>query len=134
MLEHFETKPSFKDILAIEGFAETSAMSYLVGYDEFYEFIKDLPVTYKVVSRETPININGPLSGKYFVFSGFRRSDLEKIIESKGGKIGSSVSKNTTHLVMKEVGTGSSKEKKALELGITIITVDDLENILREIN
>lgn len=42
-----------------------------------------------------------------------------------------SFSKNTTHLVMKSVGSGSSKEKKAIELGIEIITVEQLENLLK---
>jgi hypothetical protein len=38
--------------------------------------------------------------------------------------------KTTTHLVMKAVGSGSSKEKKAMELGVTIMTVEQLEKLL----
>jgi NAD-dependent DNA ligase len=45
-------------------------------------------------------------------------------------KIGGSVSKTTTHLVMKAVGSGSSKEKKAVELGVEVITVEQLEKML----
>lgn len=41
------------------------------------------------------------------------------------------ISKNTTHLVMKTVGSGSSKEKKAIELGVTIMTVEQLEDLLK---
>ena len=66
-----------------------------------------------------------------FVFTGVRRADLEAVIESRGGKIGGSVSKTTTHLVMKAVGSGSSKEKKAMELGVKIMTVEQLENLLK---
>jgi NAD-dependent DNA ligase len=47
------------------------------------------------------------------------------------GKIGSGVSKTTTHLIMKAVGSGSSKEKKALELGVKIMTVEQLETLLK---
>jgi len=36
-------------------------------------------------------------------------------------KIGGSVSKTTTHLVMKAIGSGSSKEKKAIDLGVEVI-------------
>lgn len=50
--------------------------------------------------------------------------------DQKCGKIGSGVSKNTTHLVMKAVGSGSSKEKKAIELGVKIMTVTELEKFL----
>lgn len=46
------------------------------------------------------------------------------------GKIGSGVSKTTTHLVMKAIGSGSSKEKKAIELGVEVITVEQLEKML----
>ena len=58
-------------------------------------------------------------------------TDLEAVIESRGGKSGGSVSKTTTHLVMKAVGSGSSKEKKAMELGVTIMAVEQLENLLK---
>lgn len=47
------------------------------------------------------------------------------------GKIGGSVSKNTTHLVMKSIGSGSSKEKKAIDLGVEVITAEQLENLLQ---
>jgi NAD-dependent DNA ligase len=46
------------------------------------------------------------------------------------GKIGSGVSKITTHLIMKAVGSGSSKEK-AMELGVKIMTVEQLEDLLK---
>ena len=46
------------------------------------------------------------------------------------GKIGSGVSKTTTHLVMKVIGSGSSKENKAIELGVEVITIEQLEKLL----
>lgn len=127
LLEHFTTKPSVDDVLQIEGFAEISAQSFIDGYDKFFDFIKDIPVTIKT----TQVVTEGDLSGQSFVFTGVRRADLESVIESRGGKIGSSVSKNTTYLVMREVGSGSSKEKKAIDLGVKIITVEQLENLLK---
>lgn len=127
LLEHFITKPSVDDVLQIEGFAEISAQSFIDGYDKFFDFIKDIPVTIKT----TQVVTEGDLSGQSFVFTGVRRADLESIIESRGGKIGSSVSKNTTYLVMKAIGSGSSKEKKAIELGVKVITVEELENLLK---
>ena len=47
------------------------------------------------------------------------------------GVIGGSVSKNTTHLVMKSKGSGSSKETKVISLGVTIFTVEELEDLLK---
>ena len=71
------------------------------------------------------------------VFTGVRRKDLEEVITSKGGKVGSGVSKNTSYLVVKTVGSGSSKEKKALDLknkgqDINIIDVEKLEELLND--
>lgn len=129
LLEHFETKPTLDEVISIEGFAETSAESYLESYDKFFTFVKELPIT--IAKKVEAVKVSNDLDGMTFVFTGVRRADLEEVIESRGGKIGSGVSKNTTHLVMKAVGSGSSKEKKAIELGVEIMTVSDLENLLK---
>jgi len=128
LLQHFTEKPTIDDILLIEGFAEISAKSYLEGWDKFWEFVQDLPITIKKIEST---NVGGDLDGQQFVFTGVRRPDLVDIIHSRGGKEGSSVSKNTTYLVMKSVGSGSSKELKAQKLGVKIITVEELEEILK---
>ena len=129
LLEHFTTKPSINQVLEIEGFAEISAQSYIDGYDKFFEFISGLPIT--IQEKIEAVKVSNDLDGMTFVFTGVRRADLESVIESRGGKIGGSVSRNTTHLVMKAVGSGSSKEKKAIELGVEVITVEQLETLLK---
>jgi NAD-dependent DNA ligase len=128
LLEHFTTKPTLDQVMSIEGFAEISAKSYIDSYDKFFDFIKDLPIS--IEEKVQTAKVGTDLDGTQFVFTGVRRADLEQTIESRGGKIGSSVSKNTTHLVMKVVGSGSSKEKKATDLGVKIITVEQLEKML----
>lgn len=129
LLEHFTTKPTLEQVMSIEGFAEISAKSYVDSYDEFFNFVRDLPI--KIMEKNETKPTGTDLEGTQFVFTGVRRADLEQIIESRGGKIGSGVSKNTTHLVMKIVGSGSSKERKAIELGVEVITVEQLENLLK---
>lgn len=135
LLEHFTKKPTLNQVMEIEGFAEVSAQSYIDSYDEFFNFIKDLPITIEekiqVAGFVAMVLTNSDMVGKNFVFTGVRRKDLEEEIESRGGKISGAVSKNTTHLVMKSAGSGSSKEKKAIEMGVEIITVEQLENILK---
>lgn len=129
LLEHFTTKPTIYQVMSIDGFAETSARSYVDSYDIFFDFIKDLPVS--IEEKAEVAAVGSDLEGQSFVFTGVRRSDLEEVIESRGGKIGSGVSKNTTYLVMKAIGSGSSKEKKAVEVGAQIITVEQLEKLLK---
>ena len=130
LLEHFTEKPTVNQVVDIEGFAEISAKSYIDSYDEFFDFIKDLPVTIEEKVEVAPSS--NELEGKQFVFTGVRRKDLEEVIESKGGKVGSGVSKNTSYLIMKSVGSGSSKEKKAISLGVEIMTVEQLEELLND--
>jgi len=128
-LLEFDEKPTLEQVMSIEGFAEISAKSYLDSYDKFYTFIKELPIT--IAEKVEAVQVGDDLVGKSFVFTGVRRADLEEVITSRGGKIGSSVSKTTTHLVMKAKGSGSSKETKAISLGVTILTVAELEDMLK---
>jgi NAD-dependent DNA ligase len=128
LLEHFAEKPSIQQVMEIEGFAEISSKNYVDNYDKFLTFVKGLPIT--IVEKVELVSVSSDLVGKQFVFTGVRRKDLEEDIVSRGGIIGGSVSKNTTHLVMKVKGSGSSKEEKAISLGVEILTVEDLENLL----
>jgi DNA ligase (NAD+) len=128
-LLEFDEKPTLEQVMSIEGFAEISAKSYLDSYDKFFTFVKGLPVT--IAEKVEAVQVGDDLANTSFVFTGVRRADLEEVIESRGGKIGSSVSKTTTHLVMKAKGSGSSKETKAISLGVTILTVAELENMLK---
>lgn len=128
LLEKFTDKPSIDEVMLIEGFAEISAKTYVDNYDLFFEFIKDLPITIEEKIEISPIG--NDLDGNIFVFTGVRRKDLESSIESRGGKIGSGVSKNTTHLICSDKNSVSSKMKKAEDLGVLILDVKDLENLL----
>lgn len=128
LLEHFVERPNIEDVIKIDGIGEILAHEYIDSYDIFFDFIKDLPVT--IVEKVEAVKVGADLEGKSFVFTGVRRIDLESDIESRGGKISSGVSKTTTHLVMKAIGSGSSKEKKAIELGVQVITIEQLEELL----
>jgi NAD-dependent DNA ligase len=127
-LEHFKTKPTVEEVMKIEGFAETSAKSYVESYDKFFDFIKNLPITIK-----ENVEVGDSLNGKIFVFTGIRLPDVEKVILSNGGKIGTAISKNSSYLVMKSKNSGSSKEKKATDLGVEILEVDELNKLLKNL-
>jgi NAD-dependent DNA ligase len=128
LLEHFVEKPTIQEVMQIEGFAEISAKTYVDNYNSFRTFVEGLPFT--IAEKVEVVATGDDLVGKQFVFTGVRIPEYEKIIIENGGIIGSGVSKNTTHLVMKTKGTGSSKEKKAIELGVVILEVKDLEEII----
>ena len=135
LLVHFTEKPSYDDIIKIEGFSDISAKSYLNSYDKFYEFIKDLPITIKSKKEEQENNnsdMKTDLSGISVVFTGVRRQDLVNELESRNGKNLSTISKNATHLICKDPTSSSSKMIKAKELGIKIMSVEEFEEFLNE--
>lgn len=127
LLEGFTEKPTIQQVMDIEGFAEISAKSYVENWDKFFNFVKDLPITIK---KEEKVSTPEDLSNMVVVFTGVRRPDLQEVIESRGGRVASSVSKNTTHLVCKDTNSTSSKTEKARGLNIKIISVEELENLL----
>ncbi len=70
------------------------------------------------------------LSGMTFVITGSlvnyaNRDELRSIIEQKGGKVAGSVSGNTTCLINNDINSNSSKNKKARDLGIAIVSEED---------
>ena len=72
-----------------------------------------------------------PLQGKIFVITGHlqliqNRQILSNIVEQNGGKITGSVSSKTTALVNNDVTSTSQKNQKAKQLGIPIITEEEL--------
>ena len=72
---------------------------------------------------------NLPLAGKSFCFTGelntLKRKEAEVMVQAKGGAVKSSVTKGLTYLVTNTPDSGSSKNKKAQELGTAIITEAD---------
>ena len=132
LVEHFSKKPTISDITSIEGFAEISAKSFIDGYDKFYEFIKGLPVT--ITQKVEAVQVGDDLVDMIVVYTGIRDKNSEEVIVSRGGKIGSSVSKNTTHLICKDPNSGSSKLEKAKSLGVKIMTLGNLNDLLKKSN
>jgi len=128
LLEHFTQKPSVTDVKKIKGFEETSAIIYCSNYDRFFKWLSTLPITIKKDEPFTPTG--SKCIGMTFIFTGIRRKDLEQKIQQESGKVVDSISRNCTNLIMKSIGSGSSKEKKALEYGMTIWTVEQLESFL----
>ena len=93
-----------------------SEQLYYKLFDEL-EFIEE---------EELTIVENDFINGKTFCVTGkfetMKRSDIEKIITDRGGKLSGSVSKKTDYLLTNESDSGSSKAKKAKELGTPIMS------------
>lgn len=72
--------------------------------------------------------------GMNFVITGSlvhfgNRSEAKELIESLGGKVTSSVTKKTNYLINNDIQSNSSKNKKARELGIPILSEEDFRKL-----
>ncbi len=75
------------------------------------------------------------LEGKVFVITGSlehykSRKELKADIEAEGGKVTGSVSAKTDYLITNDPGSGSSKNRTARELGVAVITEEDILGML----
>jgi DNA ligase (NAD+) len=128
LLEHFEEKPSFLEVVSIDGFSEKSAMVYLNNIERFWDKLSRLPIDVREPSLDVPSG--NKCDGMVVCFTGVRDKDLEAQIEDNGGKVASSVSKKTTHLICKDRDSTSGKVKKARDLDIEILEIEDMRIIL----
>ena len=102
---------------------------------DWYRSVDDDGLDYGIVSElnfvveEKTAITNDFIGGKVFVVTGafntMKRGDIEKIITDRGGKLSGSVSKKTDYLLTNEANSGSSKAKKAAELGTPIMSEEE---------
>lgn len=129
LLTHLNKDVTVDEIKAIKGFSDTLAFNYITGRPKFENFINGLSVTIKQSVDEVEIT-SDKCKNWIVVFTGFTDENLEKKIKERSGKIGSSVNKKTTHLVIKEKGSGSSKEVKATELNVPVFNIGEFMALL----
>jgi len=77
------------------------------------------------------------LEGKQFVITGSvehfaNRAQLKEFIEERGGKVTASVTSKTDYLINNDTTSSSSKNKKAKDLGIPILSEEDFLKLSEE--
>ena len=115
-------------ISSIKGMATKSAEAFVNKIPDFINFMKELNIVSKLnnISQEKKeINQSHPLFGKTIVMTGFRDNNIQEKIKEFGAKLGSSVSKNTSFVLVKNIDEDSGKISEAKKLGIPIVTKDD---------
>ena len=91
--------------------------------------LKEVGLNFSYNEGET----NDKLDGMTFVLTGtlekYKREELTKLLEDKGAKVTSSVTKKTTGVIVGD--KPGSKYDKALKLGITIYKEEDIEKLIK---
>lgn len=126
----------YKLVNDIDGFGDTMLKS-LCDYVKLHmSGIEALSEEFIFAKRECNSS-KSDLSGKTFVITGSlnhykNRDELISVIESLGGKISGSVSSKTSFLINNDTESNSSKNRKAKELGIPIISESNFLNMISE--
>ena len=123
-------------LLAVQDIGEISAEGIFnffhdEGNKELMQRLKDLGLNFAKAESEVQ---GSALAGLTFCITGtldgMSRSEAETFIESNGGKPVSSVSKKTSYLLMG--ADAGSKERKARELGVPIIGLEELKEMIEK--
>jgi DNA ligase (NAD+) len=127
---------SYEQLIALPDFGDVMVkeiMDYFENKEtlELLERLEEAGVNMK--SKSTKKKLDNRLEGKVFVLTGtlpgMTRGQASELIQNYGGKVSGSVSRKTSYVLAgKEAG---SKLKKAEELGIPVISEDDLLEMLR---
>lgn len=130
-IDHLMTA-DFESLVAVDEIGDKIAESVIefsndLGNIQLINRLKSYGLQLAISEKDSE-NQSNVLDGKVFVVSGvfhkMSRNDLKKAIEDNGGKVSSSISKNTSYVVAGD-NMGPSKKEKAASLGVSIITEDD---------
>ena len=124
-------KADVETLSAISGVGEVLASA-------FADYMRDEENLEKIAHLKEFLTIEVPqideneqtLAGMSFVVTGSlnhyaSRNDLKEVIEEKGGKVTGSVTGKTTCLINNDITSTSSKNKKAKELQVPILTEEE---------
>lgn len=127
----------FDELVSIEGIGDVMAESFIRYFDDEKNKKNIADILAEVRLDESEEERDDALAGLTFVITGSlnsfeNRDALKSAIEKAGGKTAGSVSSKTDYLINNDIQSGSSKNKKAKELGVPIIdedtVIDWLEN------
>lgn len=127
-----------EELSAIDGVGGVIAKSYVDYFADgtrrrvYEELLEELHIPEEKSTGEELI-----FEGKSFVITGSvqrfaNRNEVKALIEAKGGKVTGSVSSKTDYLINNNAESASSKNKKAKELGIPIISEEEFLSMIEE--
>ena len=121
---------SREELSAVDGIGPVIAEAFAAVFEqEKNRRILDHVLSCVTIHKEEQSGDNS-LAGQIFVITGSlshfaNRDEMKKFIEDRGGKVTGSVTGKTTALINNDITSASSKNKKAKELGIPILTEDE---------
>lgn len=130
-------KVSEEELNEIQGVGEVLAKAF-VGYfadakhvENFRRILNELTIPEETVTKQQIFEgVNFVITGSVKHFA--NRGEVKELIESLGGKVTGSVTSKTNYLINNDVTSTSSKNKKANELGIPIISEETFLELVNQ--
>ena len=123
-----------EELVEIDGIGEVLAQAWTAFFsDGKNNAIVDHPLaelTFEAGDEESSEGADEAFAGMNFVITGSlehfkNRKELQELIERRGGKVTGSVTSKTNYLINNDVASSSSKNKKARELGVPILSEEE---------
>ena len=123
-----------EELVEIDGIGEVLAQAWTAFFsDGKNNAIVDhllAELTFEAGDEESSEDADETFAGMNFVITGSlehfkNRKDLQELIERRGGKVTGSVTSKTNYLINNDVASSSSKNKKARELGVPILSEEE---------
>lgn len=127
-----------EELSGVSGIGPVLAKAYVEYFSQEKKVQELQKLLTELVIPEEEINTQEQIfDNMVFVITGSvehfaNRNEVKEVIESKGGKVTGSVTTKTNFLINNDVTSTSSKNKKAKELGIPIITEEEFLHMLEE--
>lgn len=127
---------SEEELTAVDGIGTVLADAWISYFEsEKNNRLVDDLLAELTIEQESPSAETAIFAGMTFVITGSvthfaNRKELQSVIEARGGKATGSVTSKTTYLINNDVTSNSSKNKKAKELGIPILSEEDFLKLL----
>lgn len=119
------------EFASIDGIGPEKSAKFIAWFkdDVHFQHVQHL-LSELIIEEQEPVEMGNKCQGVTFVVTGDvhhykNRNELKAYIESQGGKVTGSVSKSTNYLINNDAASQSSKNKKAHELSIPIITEEE---------
>lgn len=119
------------EFASIDGIGPEKSAKFIAWFKDDVHFLHVQHLLSElIIEEQEPVETGNKCQGLTFVVTGDvhhykNRNELKAYIESQGGKVTGSVSKSTNFLINNDAASQSSKNKKAHELNIPIITEDE---------
>ena len=130
-------------LVTVDGWSTKSASEFVKHIGAFVAFMKECGLEGRLKTSKnatasgtdagsgagSEADKSHPLFGKKIVMTGFRDKDLIKLIESKGGEMGSSVSKKTFAVLVKDLDEDTGKAEQARQMGVSLMTPESFKKL-----